>query len=54
VPDKKVIKKPLLFTVTSFVSDKGEINAINNFILNSISPAGTLTKATIDKVKDTK
>jgi len=54
VPDKKVIKKPLLFTLTSFSSDKGEINSINNFILNSISPTGTLTKAGIDKIKDTK
>ena len=53
VPDKKIIKKPLLFIITSFISDKGELNSINNFILNSISPAGTLTKAMIGKIKDT-
>lgn len=51
VPDK-LITKTLLFTLTSYSSNAIERNALNAFILNSISPLGTLTKAAINKIKD--
>lgn len=52
VPEKKIIKKTLLFILSSYSSDPAERNSLNAFILNSISLTGTLTKAALDKVKD--
>ncbi|MEO6134456.1 MAG: hypothetical protein ABIP35_04850 [Ginsengibacter sp.] len=52
VPDKKIIKKPVLFVVRLYNDKSGDGDAINAFILNSISAKGTLTPALIAKVKD--
>jgi hypothetical protein len=52
VPDKKIIKQPLLITLTSYSPIETERNSLNAFILNSISLPGTLTKAGIEKVKE--
>lgn len=52
VPDKKIIKNPVLFVVRLYNDKSGDGDAINAFILNSISAKGTLTPALIAKVKD--
>lgn len=52
VPDEKIIKKPVLFVVRLYNDKSGDGDAINAFILNSISAKGTLTPAMLAKVKD--
>jgi len=52
VPDKIILQKPLQVSLTLFGKNSQQTNAINTYILNSISLPGKLSKPMLIKIKD--